>query len=57
MKFFRKVKIPEAYERMEWCRMMLGRDCKGGNWWRHRGHLYFTNEKMYLLYVLKWGKP
>lgn len=55
MKFFRKVKIPEAYARVEWCRMTLGRDCKGGNWWRHRGHLYFKDEKAFMMYELKWS--
>lgn len=57
MKFLHKEKLAEAYARVSWCEQVLGKQVKGGNWWRHRGHLYFTNEKMYLLYVLKWGKP
>jgi hypothetical protein len=55
MKFFYKAKLPEAYARCEWCRMHLGKAVKGGNWWRHRGHLYFKDEKSYLMYILKWG--
>lgn len=56
MKFFYKAKLPEAYARCEWCRMHLGKAVRGGNWWRHRGHLYFKDEKTYLMYLLKWGK-
>jgi hypothetical protein len=55
MKFFRKVKIPEAYSRVEWCRATLGKDVTGGNWWRHRGHLYFNCEKCYNWYQLAWS--
>ena len=52
--FFRKVDIPEAYARVEWCRITLGKDIRGGNWWRHRGHIYFKDEKCYTLYMLRW---
>jgi hypothetical protein len=55
MKFFRKVKIPEAYARVEWCRMTLGRERKSGNWWRHRGHIYFKDEQAFVFYTLKWS--
>ena len=55
MKFTRKVKLPEAYARTEWCRMTLGKQVKGGNWWRHRGHLYFNDEQAFTMYMLKWA--
>lgn len=53
-KFFRKVKIPEAYARVEWCRSTLGKDVTGGNWWRYKGHIYFKDEQAYFLYQLRW---
>jgi len=54
VKFFRKVKIPEAYARVEWCKQTLGKEVYGGNWWRRRGHIYFTDEKLYTWYMLRW---
>jgi hypothetical protein len=50
-----KVKLPQAWARMQWCRSVFGPDQKGGNWWRHRGHLYFRNSNDHLLYLLKWS--
>lgn len=47
-----KLKMPEAYARVEWCKKNLGED---GTWWRHKGHLYFRREKDYFFYVLRWG--
>ena len=37
-----------------WCKEMFGKQVKGGNWWRHRGSIYFTDEQMYTLYVLRY---
>jgi len=55
MKFIRKVKLAEAYARVEWCKQRFGPQVHGGIWWRHRGHLYFKDEKCYTLYALRWG--
>lgn len=55
MKFMHKVKLPEAYARTEWCRMNLGKQVRGGNWWRHRGYLYFKDEQSYIMYMLRWA--
>ena len=54
MKFFRKVKLAEAYARVEWCRTTLGKEVNGGNWWRYKGHLYFNCEKCYTWFMLRW---
>lgn len=50
-----KAKMPEAWARMQWCKQHLGPSIKGGNWWRHRGHLYFRNEADYLMFMLRWA--
>ncbi len=55
MKFFRRVKIPEAHARVEWCRANLGKDIIGGNWWRYRGHIYFKDEQSFFMYTLRWS--
>ena len=55
MKFLHKEKLPEAWARCEWCRMHLGKSIKYSTWWRHRGYLYFKDEKMHLMYLLKWS--
>lgn len=60
--FFRKVPIPatavwnkEYPERVNWCKQMFGNQVKGGNWWRHRDCFYFKDEKIYMLYMLRWS--
>lgn len=51
----RKVwKIPAHEGSTEWCKEMFGKQVNGGNWWYHRSHMYFTDEQMYTLYMLKW---
>lgn len=65
-----KAKMPEAYARVEWCKKQFGGDgiphnelytgkgicvTTGLRWWRRRGHLFFRNEKDYLLYCLRWA--
>lgn len=50
-----KAKLPEAWARMEWCRQTFGQPVKGGNWWRHRGHLYFREQRDYAFYLLRWS--
>ena len=61
-----KAKMPEAYARVEWCKAQFGGTgepdyyrsidiTKGLRWWRRQGHLFFRNEKDYLLYCLRWA--
>ena len=62
--------MPEAYARVEWCKTQFGGtgepkwdQLNGGvgaivkdlRWWRRQGHLFFRNEKDYLLYCLRWA--
>lgn len=54
MSFYKKVKIPEAYARVEWCKQTLGNESHGVTWWRRRGLLYFADEKCYTWYMLRW---
>jgi hypothetical protein len=58
MKFFNKIELPMARaiasDQIDWCCMSLGKPVNGGNWWRHRGHLYFKDEKAYMMYALRW---
>ena len=55
----RKVQVSrygaESVDQMHWCRQTLGPAVKGGNWWYHRGYLYFKEPKYYLLYQLRWS--
>jgi hypothetical protein len=39
----------------DWCRTTFGKQVKGGYWWRHRGSIYFTDEQMYALYLLRFS--
>jgi hypothetical protein len=55
MSFYKKVKIPEAYARVEWCKQTLGNESHGVTWWRRRGLLYFADEKCYTWYMLRWS--
>lgn len=65
MKYF-KVKMPEAYARVEWCKKMFGRPFqdlpneqrKWNNmrWYRNKGYLYFREEKDYIWYQLTWSE-
>lgn len=54
MSFYKKVKLTEAYARVEWCKQVFGKESHGGIWWRRHGHLYFTDEKSYTWYMLRW---
>lgn len=50
-----KVKIAEAYARVEWCKKQFGGFGYGYRWRRIKGYLYFNDEKDYLLYCLRWS--
>lgn len=50
-----RVKIPEAYARVEWCRQQFGGTGWGVRWRRFQGHLYFDDREDYLLYCLRWS--
>lgn len=66
MKFFHKIELPrkgmrsvktspESHEVKEWCRLILGKSVKGGNWWVNRNHIYFKDEQCYMMYTLRWA--
>ncbi len=48
-------KEPATLDEMEWCREAFGPPVKGGNWWRHHGHLYFRDETNYTWFLLRWS--
>jgi hypothetical protein len=50
-----KAKMPEAWARMEWRRATFGPEVRGGDWWRHRGNLYFRGEQNYTWFLLKFS--
>jgi len=61
-----KVKVPETYARMQWCKEQFGGDgepkyylntdiVKDLLWWRRQGYLFFREEKDYAWYLLRWG--
>jgi hypothetical protein len=64
MSYF-KVKIPEAYARVKWCREIFGRpfqdlpkesrQWQNMRWYRNKGYIYFREEKDYVWYMLRWG--
>jgi len=50
-----RVKVPEAWSRMQWCRQMFGDPVKHGRWWRNLGYLHFNDEQCYILYCMRWA--
>jgi len=64
MSYF-KVKMPEAYARVKWCRETFGpsfggvqpeeRRWQNMRWYRNKGRLYFKDKEDYLIYILRWG--
>ena len=60
-----KVKMPEAYARIQWCRKTFGppfqnlpkeqRQWNNMRWYRCYGTLCFREEADYLLYLLRWA--
>lgn len=68
MKVYKSPPMPEAWARMEWCRAQFGGEgepnwekycgvdiAHGLRWWRRQGHLFFRNEKDFMLYCLRWA--
>ena len=71
MKVYKSSPMPEAYARVEWCKAQFGGTGEpnweaagngraycltdGLRWWRRQGHLFFREEKDFLMYCLRWA--
>lgn len=55
MNTVKKVKLDEAYAKVEWCKETFGKQVYGGRWWRNKGHLYFRETKDYLWFTMRFG--
>lgn len=55
MKFFKKIRVGNAPDRVAWCRTHICKDVVGGNWWHRREFMYFKDERAFLMYSLRWG--
>lgn len=63
-----KAKMPDGWNRphriqeiqglVEWCRDQFGSESlfsNYGRWHRYKGYIYFSDERDYVLYTLRWS--
>jgi hypothetical protein len=65
MNYHQSPKMPKAWARVEWCREQFGESMRidgryrsnavNERWYRSGGRLYFRDEKVLLLFLMKWA--
>lgn len=54
----RPQRIHDSLDRVRWCRNQFGSESlftNYGRWHRYKGYIYFSDQRDYVLYTLRWS--